>query len=465
MGESLANTILFGQVEEVAQLIQAGADLETIDEYGFSPLIEAVIANKLEVASLLLQQGAAADSPDMTGRTPLHWAVDNNNLSLCRLLLEHRADPNAYTQSGQPLLIYPLLRDQTALKHLLYQYGAQLSFAQDFIQAKLLGHRYELSGEVDIVNTKGAFIPIEYEGFFLEFSLNIVRYSLQRYLRHFLARPFRKYFPYLIEILQAFRCAASLLSYQRYTIDIQAVSEQIDTLLNRPLLLLPIAYEGHAISLIKYHHFLVRCDRGENSQKEASIVIYKLTNLEAWTKDFVKQLLYQIQSREFVTQGIQTFLQLKPLLQLPLASQLIGNCSWANIEASVLAMLFLLQLAGKKTNAAIQTCHETSFRLYSHWLEWDKARALEECIKSFPYATKARKATKAALLGAVLFQTCRYQRANDLTQVTKLLPILSIKDYQYVLKSYLKVYWQDRKTPEGHNLMQLLDNMGLCIPS
>lgn len=460
---SLVEAILFGSLEDVKRLVQAGADIEEIDEYGFSPLIEAAIANKLAVADLLLQSGAAVDSTDATGRTALHWAVDNQNIPLCQLLLSHHADPNAYTHSSQPLLIYPILRQQIALKNLLYQHGAQLSFAQDFIQAKLLGHRYELTGEVDIVNSKAAFIPVEYEGFFLEFTLDIVRYSLARYRRHFIARDFRAYFPYLDQAIQAFQVASELLRYQRYTIDIDQMAARIDPLLSQPLLLLPIAYEGHAISFVKYQRWLARCDRGENSKREGSVVIYELKDSARWTLSFVKQLLYQQQSEAFITQGIQAFLGLKKVMQLPLAAQLIGNCSWANIEASLPTLLFLLLMEAGHSKVTLQACQAQALLIHQDWLQWDKERALEECLKSFPYASRARKATKATLLGAVLFQTCQYQRADDLEKAIKLLPILTLPDYQYVLRSYLKVYWQDKKTPQGRNLTQFLDDYGVKL--
>lgn len=249
---SLAQEILFGTLEGVEQFIQAGADIEAPDEYGFSPLIEAAIANKVNVASLLLDYGADANNADVTGRTALHWAVDNHNIELCELLLANKADPNAYTTAGQPILVYPLLRQQVELKKLRYQHGAKLNFAQGFIQAKLLGHRYELAGQVDILNAEGRYIEINYEGFFLEFTIDVIFNSLRRYQNNFSSRHFRPYFNNLEKLIAAFVNAQALLKYQRYTLNIKDYTQGIDILLDQELLLLPIAYEGHPIALIKY---------------------------------------------------------------------------------------------------------------------------------------------------------------------------------------------------------------------
>lgn len=460
---TFAQEILFGTLTGVEQFIQAGADIEETDEYGFSPLIEATIANNIDVVSLLLEYGADINNADTTGRTALHWAVDNHNLALCELLLANKADANAYTTAGQPVLVYPLLRQQIELKKLLYRYGARLSFAQDFIQAKLLGHRYELIGQVDIVNAAGRFIEINYEGFFLEFTLDVILNSLRRYQNNFSSRHLRPYFDYLEKLITAFSNAQQLLNYQRYTINIKQHRHSIDLLLDQDLLLLPIAYEGHAIALIKYKNFLVRCDRGENSHhREGGIIIYECQHPYVWDSEFCKQLIYTRQSREFLTKGIHRHLGLVAIANLPILGQITGNCSWANIEASIPAILFLLQDFNPKGQLAsvFEEYQQHALSFFQDWQVWDKDRALEECIQGFYYSSKARQATKATLLAAILFQRSTHN-FKDLKQAEAMLNILSLADFNYLLKSYLKVYWQLNKTTQGKNLMNLLDACGV----
>ncbi|MES2998704.1 MAG: Dot/Icm T4SS effector AnkH/LegA3 [Pseudomonadota bacterium] len=459
---SFAQEILFGTLEGVERYIQAGADIEETDEYGFSPLIEAVIANKTDLAALLLEYGADINRPDTTGRSALHWAVDNHNMPLCQLLLANKANPNAYTTAGQPILVYPLLRQQLALKKLLYQCGAKLNFAQDFIHAKLLGHRYELAGQVDIVNSEGRFIEIDYEGFFLEFTLAVITHSLQRYRNNFSSRHLRPYFENLQKLIQAFSIAQALLKYQRYTINIEAHRHSIDALLDQELLLLPVAYEGHAIAFIKYKNWLIRCDRGENSRREGCIVIYQLQHPTAWNLDFCKQLIFTRQTREFITQTIHRVLGLTRIAILPIEAQIRGNCSWANIEASIPAMLFVLQLNARKKSDIMQDHQALALQFYQAWHQWDKDRALEECIKGFYYGNKARQASKATLLAAVLFQKCT-QDSHGVKESENILRILTLPDFRYLLESYLKVYWKLNKTTEGRSLLERLDACGISI--
>lgn len=465
MKSTFANEILFGTLQGVERFIQLGADIEEIDEYGFSPLTEASIANKIDVVALLLEYGVDINQADTTGRTALHWAADNHNLPLCELLLANKADANAYTLAGQTVLVYPLLRQQIELKKLLYRYGAELNFAQDFIQVKLLGHRYELAGQVDILNAAGRFIEIDYEGFFLEFTLDVILNSLQRYQHHFSSRHLRPHFEELQKLLAAFSNAQALLKYQRYTINIEQYTHSIDILLDQELLLLPLAYEGHAIALVKYKDWLIRCDRGENSRREGSIVIYQMQHPYAWNNDLCRQLIYVRQSAEFLTKTIHRLLGLVPVAILPMKGQISGNCSWANIEASIPAMLFLLQLSTHDDLFhEAEKYQQQALQVYKDWQTWDKDRALEACIQGFYYSNKARKATKATLLAAILFQKST-QNLRDLKQAEAILRILSLPDYSYLLKSYLKIYWQRHKTPQGKDLITLLDSCGVNLES
>lgn len=205
---SFEDSIIFGSIEEVKLHLQQGAEINAIDVYGFTPLVETAINAKNDIAELFIQQGAIVDFSDATGRTALHWAADNNNVTLCNLLLENGANPNAYTNAAQPVLAMPYLRNQEQVKKLLYQYGASLNFTQDFVNTKLIGHRFELSGEVHIVNIQGDFILLDMEGFFLEFTLSLIEDSLERFTNNFAAKHLRGYFPTIQQIIDALKIAS-----------------------------------------------------------------------------------------------------------------------------------------------------------------------------------------------------------------------------------------------------------------
>lgn len=457
--------LLDGNIEGLeAYIAEEGGDINDIDPYGFTPLIEATIADKIEVGQAILDKGAQINKPDVTGRTALHWTIDNGNLAFSEMLLQRRADPNAYTRAGQPLLIYPLLRQQKALKELLYRYNANLSFAQDFINTKLLGHRFQLTGDVDIVNAAGEFIEVDFEGFILEFTLEVLKNSLTRYKNNFAARHMRPYFDKLALIMKSFENASQLLKYQHSMHHPQRYATQIKKLLTTSPLLLPIAYEGHAISIMVLGEYLAKCDRGENSLREGTVNIYRVQRLKKLNEDLFGFLLYKQQSESFIHHQLNQVLELQPLCQLPISPQISGNCSWANIEASVPIMHFLLALQDPKSQGRdLNELIEETMYFYRQWHTWDQDRALNECIQDFAKASPSRQASKAAILGTILFQSCKYGNKKDMDRADKILKILTLPQYTYILNSYIKVYYQDKKTAQGSNLLNILDDCGIYL--
>ncbi|CAM4460383.1 MAG: hypothetical protein LEGION0398_MBIBDBAK_00893 [Legionellaceae bacterium] len=460
---SLSDQIIHGTVNSVEQLVTTGADVNALDEYGYTPLIETAIVNNIEMAKILLAHGANPNGIDLTGRTALHWAVDNNNVNFCELLLKNKANPNHYTSAGQSPLIFALLRNHIPLKRLLIHYGANINFALDFINAKLLGHRFELKGYADIIDTNGKFIPVDYEGFFLEFTINTIFQSLRYYQRSYANKKAREYVIEFEQIRDTFSRAIQLIHYQHYLINIEEYAKTIDDLLNHEIVLLPIANEGHAITLIKYGNFWVKCDRGANSKIEGSVILYRINNTNRCNTAFLKKLFYEVHTRKYIQRGINQELNLEPLLTLPLPSQLIGNCSWANMESTIPALLFLLLLKKTQNPKEIKQQQENALSFYNKWQRWDQDRALNECIQSFYHANAPRKATKAAIVAHILFQKCRYSKLIDLERAGKILSILKEPSYLYILKSYMKIYGKNKNDEMGNNLRQILDHFGLDV--
>lgn len=453
---TIANDIISCRIPDFDHYLSQGESLDDIDEYGFTPLIECAITRQINIAEQLLARGVDVNKGDVTGRTPLHWAVDNEDIDMARLLLGRGADANAYTSSGLSVLVYPLLRGQDALKHLLYQYGAKIDFALDFINGKLLGHRYELSGDVDIVNAKGEFIELDYEGFILEFTVAVIKDSLRRFTSSYSTRHLRTHFPLIYNIMDAFDAASSLLQLQHQPRLTEQHGEQIKKLITTPLLILPVASRGHAFCFIRYGDWWAKIDRGENSLKEGSVNIYRITRPEQVDFNFIQQLLYKKQDRNFFHQTINKYLGLQPVLQIPMAAQISGNCSWANIQAAVLVAYALQQLDDV---SAFSTVEATA--IYDFWVEWDQDRALEEGVHRFYLANPVRKASFAAMLAAVLFQSCDHGNSHHIIRAEKIIPILTIPEYYYILQSYLQAYCIRRLTRKGNNLLKLLDDCGI----
>ena len=125
-----------GHLNAVSLLLDRGADLNMVNNYGNTVLCAAYDGGHLEVMRLLLDRGAAADvrhdsygllthDASCCGRadaislllqhnadvnatsaynhTPLHWAAEYGHANVAQVLLEHGADINALCDHGTPV--------------------------------------------------------------------------------------------------------------------------------------------------------------------------------------------------------------------------------------------------------------------------------------------------------------------------------------------------------------------------
>jgi hypothetical protein len=452
---TIANDIIRGRVPDYDAYMAAGETLDDIDEYGFTPLIETVLTRRIPFAETLIKRGVDVNKVDVTGRTALHWAVDNNDIEMARLLLDNNANPNAYTRAGLSVLVYPVLRGQDPMKQLLYQYQAKLDFALDFIVGKLIGHRFSLKGDVDILNTAGEFIELDYEGFILEFTVAVLQDSIRRFTSSYSTKHLRHHFSYLYTVMDAIQISEELLQLQQHIDFSEEHTHRLQQLIRSPMLVLPAASRGHAMCFVRFHELWAKIDRGENSIKEGSVNIYRITKPQAFDLSFIENFLYKKQTREYFHEEINHELGLIHLATMPMSSQISGNCSWANVQA-VVAVGYALQ----KIEYTSQFIFDDPLFLYEIWVEWDQDRALDECIQQFYIANPLRKASLVAMLGGILFQNCDDRNANDVARAEKILKILTLPDYYYILQSYLDIYCVKRLTRRGNNLLKLLDDCG-----
>ena len=98
-----------GDLESAKLLIEAGAPINQVTEYGWTPLLTAVNNRNYQLAKYLLDKGADPNIANKGGWTPLYLATDNRNieggdypvpkpdmdhLDIIKALLEKGADPN-----------------------------------------------------------------------------------------------------------------------------------------------------------------------------------------------------------------------------------------------------------------------------------------------------------------------------------------------------------------------------------
>ncbi|XP_064540123.1 protein phosphatase 1 regulatory subunit 12B isoform X25 [Drosophila montana] len=91
---------LSGDKEEVVQLLNQGADINTANVDGLTALHQACIDDKLDMVEFLIEHGADINRQDNEGWTPLHATASCGFVSIACYLVEHNADVAAVNSDG-----------------------------------------------------------------------------------------------------------------------------------------------------------------------------------------------------------------------------------------------------------------------------------------------------------------------------------------------------------------------------
>jgi ankyrin repeat protein len=136
--DAFYNLIRANDLAGLASLVRNGADINTRDRHGATPLMYAATVGSLEAMKYLIGQGAAVNAKNQFGATALIWSA--TDLAKVHLLLERGADLNAATARGRTALLVAAMSDQSApIVRLLIGKGADVKAMDAFKTTTLRG--------------------------------------------------------------------------------------------------------------------------------------------------------------------------------------------------------------------------------------------------------------------------------------------------------------------------------------
>ena len=136
-------------------LLEHGADINATDNFGKSPLHQAVCCDNYEMAEWLLINGAYVEPHNLLGNTPLHYAAKGKT-ELCTLLLSHGADPNCMNMHKKTPLLHAVKITHNKIAELLLTYGGNATG----IDTESSSLQIQDWCKQNVYNTKGStFIP------------------------------------------------------------------------------------------------------------------------------------------------------------------------------------------------------------------------------------------------------------------------------------------------------------------
>lgn len=105
-------------------LIAKGADINAKNKDGFTPLHVSAIQGYKDVAQLMIDKGADVNAKGKDGITPLYVAAALGHKDVAEVLIEKGADVNAKTNNGITPLSISRKNERVAVTEMLLQHGA-----------------------------------------------------------------------------------------------------------------------------------------------------------------------------------------------------------------------------------------------------------------------------------------------------------------------------------------------------
>lgn len=116
-----------GRDDMITALLQAGADVEAVDDRGHSALILASYHGHGTTTDLLLSLGAAPDGKDtISGNSALMGVAFKGYDHIAQALITAGADPNRTNRAGQTALMMAAMFGRVSVIDLLLEAGADL---------------------------------------------------------------------------------------------------------------------------------------------------------------------------------------------------------------------------------------------------------------------------------------------------------------------------------------------------
>ena len=97
----LTEACSYGSLEIVKYLVDKKADVNPQDDEGDTPLTNACSYGSLEIVTYLVDNGADVNSKNIYGNTPLHNSIQKNSLQLVKYLVDQKADVNAKNKDNK----------------------------------------------------------------------------------------------------------------------------------------------------------------------------------------------------------------------------------------------------------------------------------------------------------------------------------------------------------------------------
>lgn len=124
-GYALIESLEKKRFDEAHNLISRKKGINTVNEYGQSPLLLALEADRFDLARMLIEAGAKVNITSRMYMTPLRVAAQAGDLETVRMLLAKGASPDV-PEDETPPAVYAIMKGHDEIARLIIESGCDL---------------------------------------------------------------------------------------------------------------------------------------------------------------------------------------------------------------------------------------------------------------------------------------------------------------------------------------------------
>jgi ankyrin repeat protein len=118
---------LQGHMAVVKALVEHGADVNIVFNYGSTPLLNAAQEGHIHVVKVLIEHGVDVNIASNDSKTPVSVAAQNGHMAVVRVLAEHDGAEISGTSTGQSAVIGAAINGHMDTISFLYALGADMA--------------------------------------------------------------------------------------------------------------------------------------------------------------------------------------------------------------------------------------------------------------------------------------------------------------------------------------------------
>jgi len=354
---------IVGDLNYISPLVDMGADVNTTDYFGFTPLLNSIFFEEYDATNYFLTlPNVDVNIACEYGVTPLIISYfDDNEQTMDAIILHPTFDPTYNTI---------LFQDDTLTQHMnsLGVYADE-DIIEAFHLTKLLAHRYDLDGTFSLENLDYTGNNFPYEGYSNDLSVAAFTQSYEYFLSNVVLTS--------IIPLWANNALASALDTLKFQDDNNNASLFCDRFFDGQSILIASGWDMHAVEIVMHQDRLYRCNRGDDSDGIHGIEEFIITTPNNLTPDIVNTMMQASGSLEFLQSDLIDILGLVKIGEIENPTQTVGNCAWTSLEAGLEALILTHLLA---EGIAPEIAHNFAKQTFELWEEFDMTHSLEDFI-------------------------------------------------------------------------------------